>query len=134
MFKTLFVIPIYILVFSIVPVVAGVESQNDTAYQECFKISKTNSIVGKFGSRSIGGSTGTYVSLIILSLQDINLEGKKLPKDQISIYEVCKKAYKQNNNAKHDFILTLNKIIKQENEQGKLIVFTTLQELLQYQK
>jgi|GEM_PF-2496924 len=124
---------ILVCLFFTSTLMAGVESQNSTAYQECVKINQTNAIVGNWGSRSMGGSTGTYVSLITLSLQDINLEGKQIPKGEVSIYKVCQKALKTYDNKNNHFILGLNKIVKQENELGNLVVFTTLEELSKYQ-
>jgi len=124
---------ILVCLFFTSALIAGIESQNSTAYQECMKINQTNSIVGNWGNKSMGGSTGTYVSLITLSLQDINLEGKENPKGEVSIYKVCQKALKVYDNKNNNFILGLNKIIKQENQLGNLIVFTTLEELAKYQ-
>ncbi len=123
---------IFLLLTLISALFAGVESQNSTAYQECLKISTTNNIIGTWGQRSMGGSVGTYVSLIILSLQDVNLEGKQIPQGEVSIYDICKKTLQTNQNKNANFILGLNKIIKQENANNKLIVFTTLEELSKY--
>ncbi len=107
-----------------------VSSQNSTVYQECKKITDTPKIIGNFGQKSMGGSTGTYVSLIILSLQDVNLENKKIPYKDTSIYQICKKfLLKAKSRKKYDYILVLNDVIKEENNKGKLITFTTLEEM-----
>jgi len=124
---------IFIFIFILHTSILGVDftSQNNTIYQECKQISNTPKIIGDFGLKSMGGSTGTYTSLIILTLQDINLQNKKNPTGEISIYQICKKFLQQIKNKKrHNYTLILNDTIKQANNDGYLIVFTTLQELM----